>query len=57
MMQEAEAAASVTGQMEAFRAAMAKDGASQRGEAQRIVQALTKRAQALVDSTLQVRAS
>lgn len=52
--QEAEAAASVTGQMEAFRGAMVKDGASQRGEVQRIVQGLTKRAQALVDDTLQV---
>ena len=53
--QEAEAAVSVTAQMEAFRGAMAKDGASQRGEVQRIVQGLTKRAQALVDDTLQAR--
>lgn len=34
--------------------AMAKDGATQRSEAQRIVQGLTQRACALVDDTLQV---
>ena len=33
---------------------MARDGATQRSEAQRIVQGLTKRAQALVDDTLKV---
>ena len=54
--QEADAAASVEGQMQAFRQAMAKDGASQRSEAQRIVQGLTQRAQALVDDTLKVSA-
>ena len=52
--QEAEAAASVSQQVEAFRRDMAKDGGAQRGEVRRLVQGFTQRAQGLVDSTLKV---
>ena len=54
LLQEAEAAASVTQQMEAFRRDMAKDGSSQRGEVRRLVQGFTQRAEALIESTLRV---
>ncbi len=45
---------SVTGQLEAFKAEMERDSKAQQSECKKIIAVATKRAQKLVDSTLQV---
>lgn len=53
-MQEANAAKSVATQLRSFQGDMQKDGASQRAECRRLVDGAVRRADALVDETLQV---
>lgn len=45
---------SVQGQLEAFKAEMERDGKAQQSECKKVIAIATKRAQNLVDSTLQV---
>ena len=54
VLQEAEAAASVQGQLQEFRKAMEADGAAQRSDCRRLVASAVRRANRLVDNVLQV---
>ena len=53
--QDVAAVRTVQDQLEAFQREMARDGQAQRSECRKLVAAATKRAEKLVDSTLQVR--
>ena len=53
-LQDLEAVKSVQQQLDGFRQEMERDGRAQRNEARKLVLAAIKRAQKLVDSTLQV---
>ncbi|KAK9811735.1 hypothetical protein WJX72_009255 [[Myrmecia] bisecta] len=52
--EEAEAVKLVQSQLAGFRAEMAKDGAAQQAECRKLISAAVKRAQKLVDNTLQL---
>lgn len=56
LSQDVEAVKSVQGQLEAFKSNMARDSKAQRSECRQLVSGAIKRAQMLVDSTLQVTA-
>lgn len=52
-LQDVEAVKSVQGQLKAFQAEMERDGNAQRSEARKVIAQAIRRAQKLVDSTLQ----
>lgn len=53
-VQDVEALKSVQRQLETFKSEMERDGVAQRGECRKVVAGAIRRAQKLVDSTLQV---
>jgi len=53
-VQDVEALKSVQRQLETFKSEMERDGVAQRGECRKVVAGAIRRAQKLIDSTLQV---